>query len=227
MPRIESQKANKSQKTPKKVICSKTKCWTIWVQDCQSSSPSMSWKLNTSLTQKDTVDRGAWIKKIQKEGMQEDSERTKSPKAQKCEMAWEWGTNEYCLPCVTILWCPSWELPKDKGKKWNSYSWSQKSYLDFEMLVPIFPKLEYHQWLKYIHLPFGKSRHIEKFKVLVFIAKNSLLIKEEIVRDLCSPGSRQLLQVQPFSQIFQILNPPFDFIWPGIVGLLKFVIPLL
>ena len=28
----------------------------------KSSSPSMSWKLNTSLTQKDTMDRGAWIK---------------------------------------------------------------------------------------------------------------------------------------------------------------------
>ena len=89
-------------------------------------------KINTSLTQKDTVDRGAWIKKIQKEGMQEDSERTKSPKAQKCKMAWEWGTNEYfCLPYVTILWCPSWKLPEDRGKKWNSYSWTQKIYLDF------------------------------------------------------------------------------------------------
>ena len=32
----------------------------------KSSSPSMSWKLNTSLTQKGTMDRGAWIK-IQKE----------------------------------------------------------------------------------------------------------------------------------------------------------------
>ena len=36
-------------------------------------------------------------------------------------------------------------------------------------------------------------------------------------RDLCSPGSRQLLQLQLFSQIFQILDPPFDFILPGIV----------
>ena len=42
----------------------------------------------------------------------------KSPKAQKVKMAWEWGTNEYfCLPYVTILWCPSWKLPKDRGKK--------------------------------------------------------------------------------------------------------------
>ena len=31
-------------------------------------------------------------------------------------MAWERGTNEYfCLPCATILWCPSYQLPEDKG----------------------------------------------------------------------------------------------------------------
>ena len=45
-------------------------------------------KINTSLTQKDTMDRGAWIK-FQKEGMQEDSKEDKSPKAQKCKMARE------------------------------------------------------------------------------------------------------------------------------------------
>ena len=62
MPRIESQKANKSQKTPRKAICIKTKYWTKWVQNCQSSSPSVSCKSDKSLTQKDTMDRGAWIK---------------------------------------------------------------------------------------------------------------------------------------------------------------------
>ena len=82
MPRIESQTANKSQITPKKAICIKTKYWTILVQDCQSSSLSMSWKLNTSLTQKDTMDRGAWIK-FRKKGMQENSKRTKRTKRSK------------------------------------------------------------------------------------------------------------------------------------------------
>ena len=62
MPGIESQKANKSQNLLRKAICIKTKYWTILVQYCQSSSPFMSWKLNTSLTQNDTMDRGAWIK---------------------------------------------------------------------------------------------------------------------------------------------------------------------
>ena len=47
-------------------------------------------------------------------------QKEKSPKAQKkeCKMAWEWGTNEnFCLPYVTILWCPSWKPPEDRGKK--------------------------------------------------------------------------------------------------------------
>ena len=59
-------------------------------QIAKSSSPSVSWKLNTSLTQKDTMDRGAWIKKIQKERREEDS-NDKSPKAQKSA---KWHKNE-------------------------------------------------------------------------------------------------------------------------------------
>ena len=91
MPRIESQKAKKIQKYPNKEICIKTKYWTIWVQDCQSSSPSVRWKLNTSLTQKDTMDRGAWIKQFRKKGMQEDSkERIKS----KSTKSAKWHGNE-------------------------------------------------------------------------------------------------------------------------------------
>ena len=149
MPRIEIQKENKSQNLLRKSICIKTKYQTILVQDCQSYSPSVSWKLNTSLTQKDTMDRGAWIKSSERRQKGGLKRKDKSPKAKKCKMAWEWGTNKYlCLPYVTILWCPSWELPKDRGKKWNSYSWTQKSYLDFEILIPITPKLDYHQWLK-------------------------------------------------------------------------------
>ena len=41
-------------------------------------------EIKISLTQKDTMDRGAWIK-IQKEGKQEDSKGDKSPKAQKAQ----------------------------------------------------------------------------------------------------------------------------------------------
>ena len=51
----------------------------------KSSSSSMSWKLNTPLTEKDTMDRGAWIK-IQKERHAGGLKRKdKSPKAQKVQ----------------------------------------------------------------------------------------------------------------------------------------------
>ena len=56
--------------------------------------------------------------KFSKKGEQEDSDKwDKSPKKHKsAKMAWERGTNEYfCLPCATILWCPSYQLPEDKG----------------------------------------------------------------------------------------------------------------
>ena len=77
----------------------------------KSSSLSVSWKVNTSLTQKDTMDRGDWIKNSERKAWG-GLKRTK-----KCKMAWEWGTNEYFyLPYVTILWCSSWKLLEDKGK---------------------------------------------------------------------------------------------------------------
>ena len=41
---------------------------------------------------------------------------TKFQKHKSVKMAWERGTNEYFyLPCATILWCPSCQLPEDKG----------------------------------------------------------------------------------------------------------------
>ena len=126
-------------------------------------------------------------------------------------MAWEWGTNEYfCLPYVTILWCPSWELPNDRGKKWNSYPWPQTSYLDFEILVFIFPKLDYHQWLK-VHTfaiwEIQTSRRMQH----VGIIKTVCCSKKKLSRDLCSPGSRQLLQLQHFPNFLKILGTSFYF----------------
>ena len=43
----------------------------------------MSWKLNTSLTQKDTIDRGAWIKVEKERHAGGLKGKDKSPKAQK------------------------------------------------------------------------------------------------------------------------------------------------
>ena len=103
-------------KTPKKGIFIETKYWIIWVQIAKIYSLSVSWKLNASLTQKDTMDIRACIK-FRKKGMRRTKKDKRSANTQKCQNAWEWGTNEYlCLPCVTILWCLSWKLPKDRGK---------------------------------------------------------------------------------------------------------------
>ena len=110
---FDNKKANKSQNLLGKAICIKAKYWTILVQDFQISSPSVSWKINISLTQKYTMDRGTWIKNFRKKACRGTQKRTKFQKHQKCKMAWEWGTNEYiCLPYVTILWCLSGKLPK-------------------------------------------------------------------------------------------------------------------
>ena len=66
--------------------------------------------------------RTLWIEepelKFRKKASRRTQKRTKSPKAQRCKMAWEWGTNGYfCLPYVTILWCLSWKLLEERGKK--------------------------------------------------------------------------------------------------------------
>ena len=79
-------------------MCIKTKYWTIWVQNFQIFSLSVSWKLNTSLTQKDTLDRGAWIK-IQKERHAGGLKKDKSPKAQKMQ---KWHGNEEQIMNISI-----------------------------------------------------------------------------------------------------------------------------
>ena len=71
------------------------------------------------------------------------------------------------------------------------------------------PKFDWYQWLKYTYLSFGKSRHLEEFNMLIFIVKTVCCSKKKFSTDLGSPDSHQLLQLQLFSQIFEILDPPF------------------
>ena len=90
MPRSESQKENKSKKYPKKEICIKQSTESYKYKIAKSSSPSVSWKLNTSLTQKDTMDRGSWIKNSERRhagGLRKDK------KVQKHKSA-KWHGNE-------------------------------------------------------------------------------------------------------------------------------------
>ena len=101
----------------------------------KSSSPFVSWKLNTSLTQKDTMDRGAWIKNSERKAWG-GLKRTKNSKSTKkrCKMAWEWGKNEY--PYVTILWCPSWKLPKDRCNNENHIPRLKRVILNLKSFFP-------------------------------------------------------------------------------------------
>ena len=72
--------------------------------------------------------------------------RDKSPKAQKsAKMAWERGTNEYfCLPCATILWCPSYQLPEDKSNN-EIHPLASTELYGLENLGFHSPKLDYYQ----------------------------------------------------------------------------------
>ena len=145
------------------------------VLNYQSSSPSVSWKLNTSLTQKDTMDRGARIK-IQKErhagGLKKDK---KVQKHKRCKMAWEWGTNEYlCLPYVTILWCPSWKLPEDRGKKMKLIFLASRELYWLGNIGFHSPKLDYHQWLKVHIFSIWEIQTSRRIQHVGFIVKQSV-----------------------------------------------------
>ena len=62
MPRIEIQKENKSQNLLRKKYVSKQSTEPYEYKISKVLLRPWSWKMNTSLTQKDTMDRGAWIK---------------------------------------------------------------------------------------------------------------------------------------------------------------------
>ena len=167
-------------KTPKKAIFIKTKYWIIWVQIAKSSSPSVSWKFNAFLTQKDTMDGRAWIK-FKGKGIRRTQKDIKSTN-EKCQMAWEWGTNEYfCLPCVTILWCLSWKPPKDRGKTKSTHLASKELswlwYFGFHSLKNWTIINDY----KYIYVTLWESRHLEEFSMSVSLL-NNLLLKEEFIQ---------------------------------------------
>ena len=63
----------------------------------------------------------------------------------------------------------------------NSSTRPQKSYIDFEILGSIFLKLDYHQCLKYIYLPLGKSRQLKEFNMLFLLLK-IMLLEEELIQ---------------------------------------------
>ena len=87
--------------------------------------------------------RTLWIEepesKFRKKGKQEGSKGDKGPKAQKIA---KWHGNEEQTDISVYHMLQSCGVgvgnyPKTEIK-WNSYSWPRKSYLDFEIRVPLF-----------------------------------------------------------------------------------------
>ena len=71
--------------------------------------------------------------------MQEDSKRTKVQKHKKVQK-WHGNEEQMNIDVYHMLqYCgvQAGSYPMTEVKKWNSYSWPQKSYLDFQILVPL------------------------------------------------------------------------------------------
>ena len=63
-------------------------------------------------------------------------------------MAWERGTSEYfSLPCATILWCPNYQLPEDKGNN-ETHPLASIELSGLENIGFHSPKLDYYQSFK-------------------------------------------------------------------------------
>ena len=80
-----------------------------------------------------------------------------------------------------------------------------------------FPKLDYRQWLKVHIFSIWEIQTSRRIQHVGFIVKQSVTQGRNCPEILGSPSSRQLVQLQLFSQIFEILDPPFNFILPKIV----------
>ena len=140
-------------KTPKKEICIKTKYWIIWVQNSQNFFSVRELKVNRSVTQKDTMDRGAWIKKKSKRKAcrrtQMKGQKSKSTKSAK----WHGNEEQMNISVYHMLWscgvlAGSCLKTEEKMKliflssKELSWLWN----IGFH-----FHKLDHHQWLK-VHI---------------------------------------------------------------------------
>ena len=95
MPRIESEKANKMQeKLLRKQYVSKQSTESYEYKIAKISSLSMSWKLNTSLTQKDTMDRGAWMKNSERKACRRTHKKKGGDKKVQKHNSAKWHGNE-------------------------------------------------------------------------------------------------------------------------------------
>ena len=154
------------------------------------------------------------------------TQKDKKSTNEKCLVAWEWGTNEYFyLPCVTILWCLSWKLPKDKFKMKSAYLSLKRVILNLRFWFP-FPKV----WTiindyKYIYVTLWESRHLEEFSVSVPLL-NSLLLKEEFIQRSGFTSELPIVAAATFSKFLEILDPPFLLCLPHSATCLDYLRPI-
>ena len=101
MPRIESQKANKSQNLLRKQYVSKQSIEPYEYKIAKGLLRLWAEKINTSLTQKDTMDRGAWIKNSERRhagGLRKDKKVQKHKSAK-----WHGNEEQMNIPIYHML----------------------------------------------------------------------------------------------------------------------------
>ena len=159
------------------------------------------------------MDRGTWIKNFRKK----EKRRTqkKGQKSKRTKVQNSMGMRNKQIFLLTICYNPvvsqAGSYPKVEVKNETHIPglkrvfWTLKSWFPFSLNWTIINDL------KYIHLPFGKSRHLEEFNMLVFIVKTVCWSRKILFRDPCSPRSHQFFQLQPFFPIFLNFGPSFWF----------------
>ena len=92
-----------------------------------------------------------------------------------------------------------------------------------------FPKLDYPQWLKVHIFAIWEIQTSRRIQHVGSIVKTIWYLRNKLSRDLGSPGSRQLLQLQLFSQILKFWTLLFILSCLGVCGFMNFVLffPLL
>ena len=90
-----------------------------------------------------------------------------------------------------------------------------------------FPKLDYHQWLKVRTFSIWEIRTSRRIQHVGFIAKIVCYLRKSWFRDLGSPGSRQLLQLQLFPKFLKFWNLLLISFFLGLFGLLNSIFVLL
>ena len=77
-----------------------------------------------------------------------------------------------------------------------------------------FPKLDYHQWLRVHIFSIWEIHTYRRIQHVLFIVKTVCYLRKKLSRDLGSPGSRQLLQLQQFLNFLKFWTLLVNFILP-------------